>query len=145
MAGRSRCHEVERLIFVDSSVWVNYFNGVQNVETNRIDSLLGVEPVALGDLNLAEILQGFRHDRDYKTAKEILTACIIFELGGADMAVKAADNFRFLRKKGISVRKTIDVFIATFCIENNLPLLHADRDFDPFHIHLGLQNGLEKI
>lgn len=137
------------MIFVDSSVWVNYFNGVAAAKTSRetvrLDALLGVTPIGLGDLNLAEILQGFRHDRDYKTAKEILTACTVFELGGTDMAVKAADNFRFLRKKGISIRKTIDVFIATFCIENGLPLLHADRDFEPFHLYLGLRNGLEKI
>ena len=130
------------MIFVDSSVWINYFNGVATKETDRLDAILGVTPVGLGDLNLAKILQGFRHDKDYQTAKYVLTSLYVFDIGGIEIAIQAADNFRFLRKKGISVRKTIDVFIATFCIENDLPLLHADKDFIPFHQHLGLRNGL---
>ncbi len=130
------------MIFVDSSVWIGYFNGTPSAETDRLDDLLGVVPIGLGDLNLTEVLQGFRHERDYKTAKNLLMSFTIFELGGRDLAIKSADNFRFLRKKGISVRKTIDVMIATFCIENDLPLLHADKDFAPFHQHLGLRNGL---
>ena len=128
------------MILVDSSVWIDYFNGAETPETNRLDALLGVEPLGLGDLILAEVLQGFRHDKDYKTAKEILTSLRIFNLLGRDVAIKSADNYRILRKKGITVRKTTDVIIATFCIENRLSLLHSDRDFHPFHEHLGLRN-----
>ena len=133
------------MIFVDSSVWVDYFNGTQSVETDCLDSLLGKEPVGLGDVVLIEVLQGFRRDQDYKIAKGLLTALTVFTLGGQEMAIKSADNFRLLRKKGITVRKTIDVLIATFCINKNLPLLHSDKDFDPFHQHLKLENALESI
>jgi len=130
------------LIFVDSSVWIDFFNGNLSIQTNRLDSLLGTEPIGLGDLVLIEVLQGFRHDRDYETAKELLTSLTIFDLGGQDIAVRSADNFRFLRKRGVTVRKTIDVMIATYCINNNLPLLHSDKDFEPFHLHLNLQNAI---
>ena len=133
------------MIFVDSSVWVDYFNGKQSVETDCLDSLLGKEPVGLGDVVLVEVLQGFRRDQDYKIAKDLLTALAVFTLGEQEMAIKSADNFRLLRKKGITVRKTIDVLIATFCINKNLPLLHSDKDFDPFHQHLKLENALEFI
>jgi len=127
------------LIFVDSSVWVDYFNGRQCAETDYLDSLLGKEPIAIGDLVLIEVLQGFKNDRDYKTARELLTSLAVFTLGGQERAIKSADNFRLLRKRGVTVRKTIDVLIATFCIEMNLPLLHSDKDFEPFHEHLKLE------
>jgi predicted nucleic acid-binding protein len=133
------------LIFVDSSVWVDYFNGKHTLETNCLDQLLGQEPVGLGDIVLIEVLQGFRRDRDYKVAKDLLTDLTVFTLGGQDMALRSADNFRLLRKKGITVRKTIDVLIATFCIRQNLPLLHSDKDFDPFHQYLHLENALEFV
>ena len=133
------------MIFVDSTVWVDYFNGKQSVETDCLDGLLGKEPVGLGDVVLIEVLQGFRRDKDYKIAKDLLTTLAVFTLGGQEMAIKSADNFRLLRKKGITVRKTIDVVIATFCINKNLPLLHSDKDFDPFHQHLKLENALEFI
>jgi len=128
------------VIFVDSSVWVDYFNGKPTSETDKLDSLLGVEPVATGDLILAEVLQGFRNDKDYKTAKILLTSLTVFNMLNTSIAVKSADNFRLLRKKGITVRKTIDSIIATFCIEYSLPLLHSDKDFQPFHKHLRLKN-----
>ena len=133
------------MIFVDSSVWVDYFNGTQSAETDYLDSLLGKEPVGLGDVVLLEVLQGFRSDQDYKTAKDLLTALTVFTLGGQEMAIKSADNFRLLRKKGITVRKSIDVLIATFCISKNIPLLHSDKDFEPFHQHLKLDNALEFV
>ena len=132
------------MIFVDSSVWIAFFNGTRSAETNRLDNLLGLEPVGLGDLVLIEVLQGFRHDRDYNTARKLLTSLAVFELGGQDMAIKSADNFRFLRKKGVTVRKTIDVLIATFCIDKDLPLLHSDKDFEPFHLHLKLRNAISE-
>jgi predicted nucleic acid-binding protein len=126
------------LIFVDSSVWIDYFNGRQCAETDCLDGLLGKEPIAIGDLVLIEVLQGFKNDSDYETARDLLTSLTVFTLGGQKMAIKSADNFRLLRKKGVTVRKTIDVLIATFCIEMNLPLLHSDKDFEPFHEHLEL-------
>ena len=128
------------MIFVDSSVWVDYFNGRSSAETNYLDELLGKEPIGVGDLVLIEVLQGFRHEGDYNTAKELLTSLEVFTLGGQEIAIKSADNFRLLRKRGITVRKTIDVLIATFCIEKKLDLLHSDKDFEPFHVHLNLGN-----
>ena len=128
------------MIFVDSSVWVDYFNGRQSIETDCLDSLLGIEPIAIGDLVLIEVLQGFKNDRDYDTARELLTSLTVYTLGGQKIAIKSADNFRLLRKKGVTVRKTIDVLIATFCIEMKLSLLHSDRDFEPFHEYLKLGN-----
>jgi len=131
------------LIFVDSSVWVDYFNGRQSAETDHLDSLLGKEPVGLGDVVLIEVLQGFKSDHDYGIAKDLLTSLSIFTLGGQEIAIRSADNFRLLRKKGITVRKTIDVLIATFCISKRLPLLHSDKDFDAFHKHLELVNAMK--
>lgn len=130
------------MIFVDSSVWIDYFNGQQTAETNKLDHLLGEDVIILGDLVLAEVLKGFRHDKDYRTAKSLLKSLKIVEMGGEDIAIKSADNFRQLRKQGVTIRKTIDVFIASYCIENGIPLLHADKDFNPFHQYLGLLNAL---
>jgi predicted nucleic acid-binding protein len=126
------------MIIVDSSVWIDYFNGSDIPEVAKLDLLLGQELLGVGDLILTEVLQGFRQDKEYQTAKRLLTSLTVFEMLGTEMAVKSAENFRDLRKKGITVRKTIDVMIATFCIENGHSLLFADRDFDPFVEHLGL-------
>ena len=126
------------MIFVDSSVWVDYFNGRQSAETVCLDALLGKEPIAIGDLVLIEVLQGFKHDRDFNTARKLLMSLTVFTLGGKKIALKSAENFCLLRKKGVTVRKTIDVLIATFCIEMNLSLLHSDKDFEPFHKYLDL-------
>lgn len=130
------------MIFVDSSVWIDFFNGTSSAETNYLDSLLGIEPIGLGDLVLIEVLQGFRRDQDYRTARELLTSLTVFTLGGQEVVLKSAHNFRLLRKNGVTVRKTIDVLIATFCIDKNLPLLHSDKDFEPFHQHLKLRNAM---
>lgn len=129
-------------MLVDSSVWIDYFSGNGSPETDFLDGMLGVSAVAIGDLILIEILQGFRHDKDYKTARRLLGELTIFELLGTKMAVKSANNFRKLRKKGITIRKTADVMIASFCIEHNLPLLFSDKDFKPFVDHLGLRNAI---
>jgi predicted nucleic acid-binding protein len=99
---------------------------------------LGIEAIAIGDLILTEVLQGFRSDTGYQTAKELLTSLTIFEMLGLDVALKSVDNYRFLRKRGITIRKTADVIIATFCIENKHSLLFSDKDFLPFVEHLGL-------
>ena len=130
------------MIFVDSSVWIAYFNGNVTPETTRLDDLLGQEPIGLGDLILAEVLQGFRLDKDYRTAEKLLTSLSIFQLLGKEMAIKSADNYRTLRKQGITIRKTADVIIATFCIEHDLSLLHADKVFLPFVTHLDLHPAL---
>lgn len=130
------------MILVDSSVWIDYFSGNGSPETDFLDGVLGVSAIAIGDLTLTEVLQGFRHDKDYKTAKRLLEELTIFELLGIKMAVKSADNFRKLRKKGVTIRKTADVIIASFCIEHNLPLLFSDKDFKPFVQHLGLRDAI---
>jgi predicted nucleic acid-binding protein len=130
------------MILVDSSVWVNYFNGKASRETDFLDVLLGTEPVAIGDLILAEVLQGFRSDAHYEAAKELLASLTTYDLLGAAIAVKTAENYRALRKKGVTVRKTADAIIATYCIESRTQLLYADRDFDPFVTHLGLRQAM---
>ena len=130
------------MILVDSSVWIDYFSGNSSPETDLLDGVLGVSAVAIGDLILVEVLQGFRHDKDYKTAKRLLGELTTFELLGTTMAVKTADNFRKLRKKGITIRKTADVIIASFCIEHSLALLFSDKDFKPFVEHLGLRDAI---
>jgi hypothetical protein len=104
--------------------------------------LLGREELAVGDLVLAEVLQGFASDRDFHIALALLDSLTVIQVGGRDLAVAAALNFRRLRAKGVTVRKTIDTLIATFCIENRLPLLYTDRDFDPFVAHLGLRSAM---
>lgn len=126
------------MIIVDSSVWIDYFCGADTPQADRLDSVLGIKPVAIGDLILTEVLQGFRHDKDYKAARKVFEDVTIFDMLGTQMAIKSAENFRALRKKGITVRKTADVIIATFCIEQKLPLLFSDKDFKPFVKHLGL-------
>ena len=130
------------MMLVDSSVWIDYFSGNDSPATDFLDGVLGVRAVAIGDLILAEVLQGFRHDKDYRTARRLLEEMTLFELLGKKMALKSADNFRELRKKGLTIRKTADVIIASFCIEHGLPLLFADRDFKPFVEHLGLRDAL---
>lgn len=130
------------MILVDSSVWIDYFNGSITPETERLDALLGLEPLGVGDLILAEVLQGFRRDRDYSAAKELLTSLTIYELLGRDLAIRSTDNYRLLRKRVSTIRKTADVVIATFCIEKNLALLYSDRDFRPIVTHLNLRSAL---
>lgn len=126
------------MIMVDSSVWIDYFTGVVSKQTDTLDKTLGLEPVALGDLILTEVLQGFKRDQDYVTAKELFENLSFFEMLGKNMAIKSAENFRTLRKRGITIRKTADVIIASFCIEQKFPLLFTDKDFKPFVKHLGL-------
>ncbi|MGZ5056341.1 MAG: type II toxin-antitoxin system VapC family toxin [Methylobacter sp.] len=127
------------MILVDSSVWIDYFNGTESLATKKLDNLLGVQPVCTGDLILAEVLQGFRSDSDYQIAKILLCSLPVHAMLGVNLSLKSAENFRQLRKQGITIRKTIDTMIATFCIENELPLLHSDKDFQPFQQFLGLQ------
>jgi predicted nucleic acid-binding protein len=127
------------LILVDSSVWIDYFKGTITAQTEMLDRLLGQQPLAIGDLILTEVLQGFDNERDFKDARKMLTSLMVVELGGQEIAIQAAENFRALRRLGVTVRKTIDTVIATRCIESGYGLLHNDRDFDPFARHLGLR------
>ncbi len=126
------------MIVVDSSVWVDYFNGRATAETDRLDATLGAEPVAIGDIILAEVLQGFRQEHDAKRAESMLTALFVFEMLGARRAVDAAALYRRLRRQGTTIRKTTDVLIASYCITEGHRLLTSDRDFDPFTREWGL-------
>ena len=127
------------MIVVDSSVWIDFFHGVSTPEVERLDGLLGVTPLAIGDLVLVEVMQGFRTDQDVATARQLFRSLALLPMLGGSNAWKAAENVRQLRRKGITVRKTIDGIIATACIEANLPLLFSDRDFQPYVEHLGLE------
>ena len=127
------------MIIADTSVWIDYFNGNTDRYTDALDQALQDGVAAIGDLIFLEILQGFRSDKEYKHARQKLATLEQYEMFGHVMALKCADNYRALRKRGITIRRTADVIIATFCIENNLPLLFSDKDFKPFVQHLGLQ------
>jgi predicted nucleic acid-binding protein len=131
------------MILVDSSVWIDFFNDTETAETQSLSGLLGLLPVAIGDLMLAEVLQGFRKDKDFRTALELFESVTVLELGGREIAIRSAKNFRKLRGRGFTVRKTIDCIIATYCIEHKLSLLQSDRDFEPFHEHLGLKRAIQ--
>ena len=126
------------MILVDTSIWIDYFNGCENNKTNALDAALIDGTVAIGDIIFLEFLQGFRHDRDYNSAKQALSTLEVYEMFRPSMVLACAENYRALRKKGITIRKTTDVTIATFCIENSLPLLYSDKDFDPFVKYLEL-------
>ena len=130
------------MILVDSSVWIDYFRGLATPQTDRLDVLLGVEPLAIGDIVLTEVLQGFASERDFDEALRRLNALSLVEICGRDIAIEAARNYRTLRGLGVTVRKTIDTLIATRCIEDQYPLLYSDRDFDPFVEHLGLRSAM---
>lgn len=130
------------MILVDSSVWIDYFRGVVTPQTDRLDALLDEELIAIGDLILTEVLQGFDRDHDFDSAQRFLTALTVVELGGKEIAMRAAKNFRALRALGLTPKKTIDTIIATRCIESDLPLLYSDRDFDPFVERLGLRSAM---
>ena len=127
------------MIVVDSSIWIDYFNGTVSKKTDWLDEALGIEPIIMGDIILAEVLQGLQIEKDFKTAKKLLLEFPFMDMIGQELAIKSAMNYRTLRQKGITVRKTIDVMIGTFCIHNNFPLLHNDKDFDPLEKYLKLK------
>jgi predicted nucleic acid-binding protein len=127
------------MLVVDTSVWVDYFNGVENPQTDFLHVVLDKTPILIGDLILAEVLQGFRHDPDFEKVRRALGKYTQVSMVGPALAVQSARNFRFLRHKGITVRKTMDSLIATYCIENDHELLHNDSDFDGYEEHLGLR------
>lgn len=127
------------MILVDSSVWIDYFNGVDSAPTDLLDDFLQHELVGVGDLLLTEVLQGFRSESDASRAESALRSLTIYSMLGPEAAVRAAANYRLLRRRGITIRKTADVIIASFCIAEGHELLSADRDFEPFVDHLGLR------
>ena len=132
------------MILVDTSVWISYFNGIDSPECDVLDRAFDEGIAAIGDIVFLEILQGFKNDKDYKNTKQQLLKLDQYELFGHHMVEKCAKNYRLLRKKGITIRSTIDVIIATFCIENKLSLLFSDRDFLPFIQHLKLHSVTQK-
>jgi len=131
------------VILVDSSVWIDYFRGIDTPQADRLDALLSSEPLAIGDIVLTEVLQGFANERDFNQALRLMTSLILVGIVDQDIAVQAARHFRTLRARGITVRKTIDTLIATRCIQDGLVLLYSDRDFDPFVTHLGLASAMD--
>lgn len=127
------------MILVDSSVWINYFNGIVNRQTDLLDLLVTREIIVIGDLILMEVLQGFRSDHDFNAAQKLFDGFFHVELAGFSVINKSIEYYRFLRKKGITIRKAIDVIIATHCIQHKLSLLHDDKDFEPFVKNFGLK------
>ena len=123
---------------VDSSVWIDYFNGVITPQTDALHEALGQRELGLGDIILCEVLQGFQRQRDFARARTALLRLPVFTMGGAEIAVKSAENYRALRLQGVTIRRTLDCLIATFVIERGFSLLHSDRDFAPFETYLGL-------
>lgn len=126
-------------MLVDSSVWINFFNGVITPETDYLDQALGSETILVGDIILGEVLQGFRRDSDFDQALRTLSLFPQVTMLNSVIAISSAQHYRRLRKSGITVRKTIDCFIATWCIAQDVALLHSDRDFYPFERRLGLK------
>ncbi|WP_295384018.1 PIN domain nuclease [uncultured Thiodictyon sp.] len=127
------------MMVVDSSVWIDYFNGRQTQQTLYLRDKADRSLIVVGDLILCEVLQGFRHDKDFQAARRLLLSFRYLDMVGQGVALEAARHYRALRARGVTVRKTIDVLIGTFCLENDFELLHDDRDFDPMETHLGLR------
>jgi predicted nucleic acid-binding protein len=128
------------VIVVDSSVWIDYFNNKRSAQVETLDKLLSEEILIVGDIILVEVLQGFRKDRDFREARKIMEQCVVVPMLGAEVAIKAAENYRKLRKSGLTVRGTVDVIIATFCVCNNLRLLYSDKDFNVIKKSIGLKS-----
>jgi predicted nucleic acid-binding protein len=126
------------MLVVDSTVWIDYFNGVKNPQTDYLHAVIEHTPILVGDLILAEVLQGFRQDADFEKARRAMGKFTQAHMVSPALAVQSARNYRFLRQKGITIRKTIDNLIATYCIENDHELLHKDSDFDGYEQHLQL-------
>jgi predicted nucleic acid-binding protein len=127
------------VILVDSSVWIDYFRGGPTVQTDLLEGLLDSQELAIGDLILTEVLQGCKLDKEFNEVRRLLARLDLVVLGGEDVMIEAAKNYRKLRNLGITVRGTIDVVLATRCIVSGHQLLHSDRDFDAFEQHLGLR------
>lgn len=127
------------MILVDSSVWIDFFRNRPSLQAEWLDRNLGIEGLVVGDLILAEVLQGFKEDRGFEEARRLLGKLEQVNVADTELAVDAARNYRRLRSAGVTVRGIVDVLIATRCLASGLRLLHSDRDFDPFEKHLGLR------
>jgi predicted nucleic acid-binding protein len=126
------------VVVVDATVWIDYLQGIQNRETNWLDVELDRQRLALTDIIMCEVLQGLSSDDSAKEVEDLLLKFEVFETGGIVLARETARNYRALRRRGHTVRKTIDCLIATFCLREGHSLLHRDRDFDPFERFLEL-------
>ena len=127
------------MVIVDSSVWIDYLNDKLSSHTTWLENAIGQREIGLTSLILCEVLQGIRHDRQFRETREQLLTLSVFEGLRADLSIAAAQNFRLLQRRGVTIRKTIDCIIATFCIAEGHQLLHHDSDFEPFEKHLGLR------
>jgi predicted nucleic acid-binding protein len=127
------------MILVDSSVWIDRINHVPSLQAQRLLALMDAEPLLIGDLILCEVLQGIRSEAAARLVEQMLGRFERVTLCGPDLAVRAAQNYRFLRRRGVTIRKTVGVIIGTFCIDRGHVLLHRDRDFEPMERFLGLQ------
>ena len=127
------------MVLVDTSVWIDYFGDVVSAQVQQLDGLVGRKQVLTGDLVLAEVLQGVRSDREFRIVRDALLTLDVVQLTSPALAVRSAQNYRVLRRHGLTVRKTMGCLIATWCIEHGIPLLYSDRDYQPFVKHLGLQ------
>lgn len=129
------------MVVVDSGVWIDFFNDVPSVVTDTLDRLLreGEIRIVVPDLVLYEVLRGFRHERELRQARVLMQTLDVEPAGGAALALEAAQHYRSLRAAGVTVRNSIDVLIAAFCIDKSYALLHRDRDFQGFEQHRGLR------
>jgi len=127
------------MVIVDTTVWIDYLGGYDSPQAAWLDREIALQRIAITDIILCEILQGIRQDRLFTKTRDELVKLEVFSTGGSEMAIAAAQNYRTLKARGITVRKTIDCWIATFCLLNGHALLHNDRDFEPFEAILGLQ------
>lgn len=127
------------MIVADTSVWIDYVNGVITTQTDILDRELEQDRVVTGDLIIVEFLQGFRHNKQFQIAKHLMDSLEYYDFVGKEISIRAAENFRTLQKQGVTIRKTIDVLIATFCIAHDFELLHNDRDYEPMEELLGLR------
>jgi predicted nucleic acid-binding protein len=128
------------MLVADTSVWIEYLKGTSSAEANLLDREIEHTRILVPDLVLAEILRGMPNERAANDIQITLLQFQIVEIGGQNIAIKAATSYRKLRSLGITIRGLVDLLIATWCIENQIPLLHADRDFIPMEQHLGLRS-----
>lgn len=134
-----RKHETRLMIIADTSVWIDYFRGIDTLHTGKLDMALGTDELFIGDLIITELMQGAKTENSVLQIKDVISKMQCVNMVGQKIAYESAANYRSLRSKGITVRKTIDMLIGTFCIHSNAALIHNDRDFDPMEIHLGLK------